>query len=295
MKAFTRIFAISVLLFLIGACASLKPFHEYARAGDSIAIPVGKQPEFNRDNITVTITPSSGSPLVLAATDPAVRAVINFYPDPVSSILVSNDINEDITSGAQLYHELTYNTAAQENDWFQTIVFLDIPAGIPTGQAQIAISIPGGPTHTSTIQIIDGVGTANGYNAYFEGATLKLNEDMLRSLSRVSHTVVDVVSATLPYAVEMTFTHDPDITIGGTGKYSVINPTSGRKTLQWSDDGTNLKVILLEAHAGSISEVKDFKYYIAGSASNLQLNSVNGYDSTGAEISGVSASLVPPQ
>lgn len=282
---------IAITGLTLAACGSLRPFHDYARPGDSIAIPVGKQTDFKRDNITVTITPSAGLPVELTASDLELRAIINFYPDPVSSILVSKEISENLTPHAQAYYDTTHYSADNDSDWFQTVVFIDVPMGIPSGLAQIEISNTLGTTHTSTFEIIDGIGTANNFSADVNNTNVNLDRNMLDSLSRVDHTIIEINSNAIPAALEITFTHDPDVTIGGTGKYSVINPKATKKNLLWNDDGTNLKVIMLEAHAGSVESIKDYKFYIAGSATNLQLNSINGYDATGAAIPGVTATL----
>lgn len=284
---YTLLLLISITL---ASCGSLRTFHDYARAGDTIAVPVGMQPDFSKDNITVTITPASGPQIILPASDPSIRAVINLYPDPVSNMIVSREIAEDITPFAQVYADTTGFMANDDKDWYQTTIFLDLPDTLPIGLTQIEVS-NGIITDDTTLDVIAGNGTANTFNADFNSGLL-LDENMLDSLSRSSHSTVNISSSTIPSAVEITFTHDPDITVGGTGQAFVINPLGYRKNLHWSDDGINLKIIMIESKSGIIDNMNDYKFYIAGTATNLVQVSVSGYDNNGNSVSGVTASLI---
>ncbi len=40
-----KIFAL-LICFSLASCGGLRTFHEYARAGDTVAVPVGMQPDF---------------------------------------------------------------------------------------------------------------------------------------------------------------------------------------------------------------------------------------------------------
>lgn len=296
------IFTFLLCLTLV-SCGGARTFHEYAMAGDTVAVPVGMQPTFNKENITVTITPSAGNPVILNASDPAIRAIVNLYPDPVSSMIISREINTDLTAGATGYADTTIAQSNGDEDWYQTTVFVDIPmllddnSPFPIGLTQIDVDDGNGISHSMTLDIISGTGTVNSFLADIIGfpAPLSLNSGMLDSLARVPHTVVFVESTgAIPTAVELNFTHDADETVGGTGKAFVVNPTGYRKALSWSDDGVNLKVILIESRTGSINDMKDFKIYITGTATNLQLTSVTGYDNNGDIANGViSATLTP--
>ena len=280
-----------IICFSLASCGGTRTFHEYARAGDTVAIPVGTQPDFNNGNITVTITPSAGSPIVLNATDPAIRAIINFYPDPVSNMIISREIDENLTFGARDYATGALVTANNDKDYFQTTVFVDLPPTLPVGLTQVEVTNTTGISHSATLDIISGTGAPNTFNSNFNGG-LKLTAAMLDSLERSNHTTVSLDSTIIPHAIEMTFSHSPDKTVGGTGMAFVINPPGYRKNLTWSDDGTKLKVIMLQSKNGIIDNMNDYKFYISGSATNLQLVSVNGYDVNGAGISGVTSTLV---
>ena len=279
-----------VLCLVISSCGSLRTFHEYARAGDTVAVPVGMQPDFSKNNITVTITPSSGPLITLDVTDPAIRAVINFYPDPISNMIISREVGENLTPFAQSYASAILVTANDDKDFFQTTVFVDLPAILPTGLTQIEIANGTGTSHAATLDVIPGTGVANTFNSNFNGGLL-LDDNMLDSLARTSHTVVSFDATTLPYAIEMNLTHAPDSTVGGTGKAFVVNPLGYRKNLSWSDDGINMKIILTQSKEGLIDSINDYKFYISGSATNLQSVSVNGFDINGDVITGVTSML----
>ena len=295
MKIHYKIFAL-IICITQASCGGLNTFHEHARAGDTVAVPLGMKPDFSKDNVTVTITPSSGADIVLNATDPAIRAVLNFYPDPVSNMIVSRETGEDLTPFASTYGFSTLGSADNQKDYFQTTLFLDLPltlsdgsTPLPTGLTAIQVSNGSGTTHTADVNIIEGVGTPNTFNSDFNGQ-LFLNKDMLDSLSRAPHTTVsfahiDYPTEPLPHAVELSFTH-------GSGQAFVINPLGYIKNLSWADDGTNMKIIMLQSKDGIIDDMKDYKFYISGSVTNLQLESAQGYGIDGNSIA-VSPILTP--
>ena len=62
-----KIFTLLICITL-ASCGAERTFHDYARGGDTVAVPVGTRTTFNKDNITVTITPFTGAPIILTAT-----------------------------------------------------------------------------------------------------------------------------------------------------------------------------------------------------------------------------------
>jgi len=287
MKIHYKILAV-IICIVQASCGGLNAFHEHARAGDTVAVPVGMKPDFSKDNVTVTITPSSGDPIVLNASDPAIRAVLNFYPDPVSNMIVSRVTGEDLTPFASTYGFSTLGSADDQKDYFQTTLFLDLPPTLPIGLTSIQVSNNvSGTTHTADVNVIAGVGEPSTFNSDFNGQ-LFLNPNMLDSLSRAPHTTVSFAPIDapepLPHAIELSFTH-------GSGEAFVINPLGYIKNLSWADDGTNMKIIMLQSKDGIVDDMKDYKFYISGSVTNLQLESVQGYDIDGNTIAGVSPIL----
>jgi len=285
----TKPLIIVVGLLMLGGCVGARTFHEMARAGDTVAVAAGRVKDFSRSNITVTITPSSGSPIVYPPNDPAVRAVVNLYPDPLSSLLVSMETQQDLTTSAQIYGNLVLNNIPNnEKDWWQTTVFVDLPTSLPTGTASIEISDPSGDYVYSELQIVDGVGTPNTFDADVNGP---LNTNELASMERVSHFTVGFNGATVPFGIQVDLSHSPDVDHGGSGRAYVVNPRGDLKNVTWSDTGTSMRVIISPARAQALSNIHDYKFYVAGGISNLAVQNVKAVDINGNSVSGVTATL----
>lgn len=282
-------FLISMLSILVlQGCVGTRTFHELARAGDTVAVATGWKQTFLKDNITVTITPSTGTPVVYAPNDPAIRAVVNLYPDPVSSIIVSTETGQDLTQSAQTYGSYVYsNITAGDSDWWQTTVFIDLPSTLPVGTTSINISNPYEGSVNSTLQIVDGVGKPN----TFSTTAGPLGANGLASLGRVSHYTIDFASGVIPFAIQVDFTHDPDVDHGGAGRAYVVNPRGDIKNVTWSDNGSSLRVIITPAKTQAFSSMLDYKFYVAGGITNLTVLSIKAVDSNGNSVSGVTVSV----
>jgi hypothetical protein len=279
-KPATNYLIVMLSIFVLQGCVGARTFHEVARAGDTVAVAAGWKHYFSRDNITVTITPSSGSPIVYPPNDPAVRAAVNLYPDPLSSLLVSPQIGQDLTPSSNNYTN-------HDSDWWQTTVFVDLPDSLPSGTATISITNPQGESVSPTVDIVDGVGQPNSFDA----TTGPINVSQLASMERVGNYVVRFAGSTIPYAIQVEIVHDPDKAHGGTGVAYVINPRGDIKNVTWSDTGSNLRVILIPAHGVVLSDMLDYKFYVAGGVNNLNVLSVKAVDVDGNPVSGVTASI----
>ena len=217
---------LSIVLF-VTACSGDKTFYDYARAGDTVAVAAGWKQNFNKENITVTITPSIGSVIVIPPGDPAIRASINFYADPLSSAIISRETGIEFSKYALTYENtITSNFTKKDKDWYQTSVFIDLPSTLPVGITQIEISNPQGQSVISTVEIIGGVGTPSTFTAQ---NNTNLNTDMLDALTRLEHYAINFDGASLPYAIEVTLLHDPDVDAGGIGKGFAVNPIGYKK------------------------------------------------------------------
>lgn len=280
---------VAFCLLVLEGCIGLRTFHEEARAGDTVALAAGRMTDFSRDHITVTITPSSGSPIVYAPNDPSVRAVVNLYPDPLSSLIVSEETNQELTPYAITYGSLVLgNVPNGEKDYWETSVFVDLPTNLPTGIATIDITSTSGESASSTVNIVSGTGTPNTFYTKWE----PLNPNELHSMERVSHFTIDFKGSTIPFAIQMDLSHDPDVDHGGTGRAYVLNPRGDLKNVTWSDTGTNLRVIISPARGQALSNIHDYKFYVAGGITNLAVLSVKAVDINGNNVSGVTAKLV---
>jgi hypothetical protein len=288
LKPHAKILIVVICLFMLGACAGGRTFHEMARAGDTVVVAAGRMKDFSKDNITVTITPSSGNPIIYQPNNPAVRAVVNLYPDPVSSLIVSMETQQDITPYALTYGDTLLSTIPyREKDWWTTSVFVDLPAILPAGETSIEISNPAGEYAYSLVEIVSGTGTPN----TFYSSWGSLNANQLATMKRVPHFVVGFNGSTIPFAVQVDLSHGPDVDHGGTGRAYVINPRGDLKNVTWNDDGSNMRVILTPARGSALGNIKDFKYYVAGGVAGLQVMNVKAVDINGAPVTGVSASI----
>lgn len=272
-----------VLLALLGiGCGGVYTYNDVARGGDTVAVPAGWKQSFTRDSITVEIysPPTSSTPLATYGPgDPRIRGVTNAYIDPLSSMVVSRETGQDLTPFAQLYAQTTASTfTGPDRDWWQTMVFVDLPDPLPLGPAAVYVYTPTEDISTS----VDIIATTGGHPYIFEAQVLgAVSDDQFQSIGRVPHYTVTFSGATLPQAIQVDFTHNPDASNGGVGKAHVVNPLGYVKNVSWNDDGTNLRVIMTPARDAIIGDMLDFKFYIAGGVTNLVVSSVQAFDVNG--------------
>lgn len=282
---------ISYLTFVIivSACSGMQTFQSNLKPGETAIIAAGWKHNFSRDIITVTITPSQGTPIVLLPGDPAIRAVINMYPDPLSSLIVSEETDQDLTPFAQTYGVSVNFFTGGDKDIWQTTVFIDLPQTLPAGLANIEISNAEGDTADSTVNIIEGSGTPELFEAELNGPLLPMH---MAVLERIDHYELNFSGSEVPYAIELILDHDPDADNGGTAKAYVVNPRGDVKSVLWSDNGSRLKVLLTPTHGQPLNDLKHFKFYVSGGITNLSVNSVNAVDENGNPVLDITASLI---
>jgi len=276
-------------LAVISGCEGTNTFHSNAHPGDTIAIGAGWKQYFSRDNITVTFHPSSGPDVTYNPDDPGIRAVVNLYPDPASSLVVSERTGQNLTTDA-LYLDSTLGSAVTggDRDWWQTVVFVDLPTTVADGIMTVTVSNPEGESASSQVYIIAGLGNANRFGTTFG----QLQRSELTSLERLSNYLVTFSTpTTVPSAIQVDFTHDPDKDHSGTGRAHVVNPIGDVKGVNWHDDGSNLRVIMTPANSKPMDYMTDFKFYVTGGINNLSLVSVQAYDIDGEPINGVTANI----
>jgi len=217
--------------------------------------------------------------------------VVNLYPDPLSSIRVSDETGQNLTPYAQDYaNSLSTIFTGGDRDWWQTTVFVDLPATLPAGTTAIDISSTSGESHSSILEILPGTGQADPLQAELNGP---LTPVQLASLERVPHYVIAMSGTVVPHALQLELTHDPSLAVGGAGAVFVVNPRGELKNLNWRDDGNNLRVLLTPATAQALTDWTDFKFYVAGGVTGLALSSVLAVDMDGNTVPGVSASINP--
>lgn len=279
-----------IIITQLHGCAGTKTFPNAVRAGDTASVALGWQKKFLPHNTTVIITPETGNPVTLLPNDPAIRSIINLYPDPVSYMVIGTETRQggSIYNYGNTYGDMVNNVfTGQDKDWYQTVAFIDLPVSLPTGNTTIELINDDGETASSTIEIIEGSGAPALFEAEMNGA---LTRTQMSSMERAYSYEVICSGDTIPAAVEMTISHDA-------GTVYVVNPRGDLKNLNWTDDGSTLKVYMISTKLDSPTHIKDFKFYIAGgyrdlSLQLLEVQEVKAYDRDGVEVTGVVASIV---
>lgn len=306
-----QIFLLTLIAVVITGCASTQTFSTVARAGDTVALAVGWQKTLSRDNVRVIITPASGSPVVYQANDPAVRGIINLYPDPVSNLVIGTNLNDSLgvdatTIGSGINQYVTGN----DRDWWQTTMFLDLPSTLSTGTARITIkdAAMGTIIQSSNVEIVPGTGTPNDFRIYVPGGTtvdsLSINltssgvnsggfySNALLSLERAQHLTLSfdkpASSTPCPQALQVQLSHDPAI-----NQSWVSSPRGDIKNVNWRDDGATITLLITAASDNAIADMKDLNVYIAGPVTGLAVvpDSLRAYDANGDVITGVTTAL----
>jgi len=275
---------------ILSACSGVQTYPNKASAGDTVALGLGWQKNFNRDNTTVHITPSVGPVITLEPGNPAVRAMINLYPDPVSYLVVGTETNQDegFNYGETYGYMIdTYFTGGDKDIW-QTTAFIDLPESLPLGNALIELENQEGESVASSVLVVEGEGSPDKFDAKHNGPLTSLQ---LSSLERSPHFEVTFTGEVVPYAIEVIISHTPDLDHGGNGKVYVVNPRGDIKNIFWSDTGTVLKVQITPTSVSVLDDLQDFKFYLAGGVQAPVVNEIRGYDKNGNLLSGITASL----
>ena len=299
-----RLASISILLVIaaisVVGCGGNAPLNSAYRAGDTVALAAGWRQSFDRSSLTVTVTGSDGVPIVYQPGDPAIRAIINLYPDPLSYLVVGTrtGLNTNYNYGSTYGSMINYSFTNYDPDWWQTSVFVDLPSTLPVGTAKITLNSAGGEKYGPiSVQIVDGQGSPSTFSAQGNG---NMSPAQLQSMERApNYTVNFSGGSTLPGALQVDLTHDPASSVGGVGIPFVVNPRGEMKNISWTDDGTHLRVILLTSGDGTSKDPsfsdyqwKYFKFYVTGGITGLVVTSVKAYDSAGNPISGVTATAM---
>ena len=221
------------------------------------------------------------------------------YPDPVSNLVVSRETGIATAPFADTYaDQININYTSGDNDWWETIVFINLADNMALGNADILIeSIDPSTslvveTASSVVEIVAGVGEAYPFSAKYPwGFPFDLSSDHLKSLERSSHYQIDFAftgGTEIPAAISLELLHDPDIDNGGVGRAYVVNPTSETKSISWVDNGTVAKAIILPVTSSGFTSLVDFKFYVSG-IDNVIVSNLQAFDQNGVEIFTVGA------
>ena len=211
---------------------------------------------------------------------------------------MSAQTGADVSPFSLLYSGLiNANVTGSDEDWWQTTVFVDLPANVPTGGlADITVStLDGSESVTTTVQVVEPDPAFGGSADLFEVELAGvLNDNQLKSLERIDHYVVSFDGSSLPHAVQIDLAyHD---LVG-----HVVNPRGVSKSVLWSDNAGTYRVMVLPAdQQRGFHVMTDLKFYVAvmaGAAGVANLSvipgSVRAFDQNGAPVEDeISASVV---
>jgi len=179
---------------------------------------------------------------------------------------------------------------SEDGDWWETSVFVDLPTNLPVGATNITITSTSGESYGPVpVQIVGGTGSPTAFS-YEPGGALLIPEQF-QSMERADHFVVSFNGTTIPYAIQVGFTHDPDESSGGTGQPHVINTRGDLKSINWSDDGTNMIVMLTPAKGQVLGNFLDYKFYVSGGITGLRNATVQAFDIDGDPVPGIVVSI----
>jgi len=305
--SFNALAVLAVTVWLPG-CVAVAPFPTSAHPGDTVALPLGDFSRLRRSNVSVdiktlipgctgTITKCTQVFATLPAGDSAIRALINLYPDPVSNLVVGDATGQNIVGQESMWGGDIDALSDHDKDWAQTLLLFDLPSTIT--DSWIAVDVRDGGSIIDSdrgITILPGAGAPDPFDAIGVGP---LTPSHLGALERSAHYTVSFSGPTVPYAIQVSMNHAPDLNADpmlGVGKSYVVGTRGDIKTTHWQDDGTNLKVILIPSNGATLGRLEPLQFYVAGGIQNLQLNTVGGveaFDINGNPVSGISAIITP--
>lgn len=296
MKRYVSMFKMGLLCltgFLVG-CTGVNTFTTGARPGETIAVAIGYKQKLNRGNITIKITPESGPPYTYSPGDTRIRTVFQAYPDPVSKLVVADRAHT--VYGTQFPDYIldawgngVRNLTGGDNDWSETFVLFDLPTDIATGLASLQFTSNGVPqtqiVEPITIQVLPGPAASTQPFQYFNGTSP--TSAPYTGAERAAHFVVKFTGpvGTIPNSIEAVFSR----TVGPTGDPWVTHGRGDIKNLMWSDNGSEIKVMLTPVKGEPLSRLRDFKFYVTGSVTALNLVGLKAYDVSGNSLSGFDA------
>ena len=289
-----------LLTWILSGCTGVQTFSQIARPGDTVALTIDWQPNLTRQDVTIRITDSSYNTMDILGTDPAVRAWINTYPDPISKTVVGRETAQSFGIQASAWGIGIDSETGGDKDWFDTFVLLDLPSSLNAGAATIDVLTSGVSIlpQPVSVEILPSTGSSYTFNTAEWGP---LTSNQIHSMERANHYVVTFSGSAVPAAIQVDFTHDPDRDNAGTGQAYVVHPRGDIKSIAWGDNGTALRVILTpswhktaeDAAATSLNveTLEWFKFYVAGGITGLQVAAVHAYDINGNDIEGLSATI----
>lgn len=288
------------LIFLSG-CNGLQVFGQTVAPGDTVALAIGWRPDVSRDQAEIVIQDSVGT-LTLPASDPSIRNWMNVYPDPVSKLVVGTATQQDLGVSALSWgFAIDSVTTNGDKDWFETVIFLDLPPTIAEGPATIDVRVGGVSILPQPVALNVLSLPPNSPNLFETWEYGNLSVDRLLSMERMDHYTVTFDGSVVPAAIQLDLSHNPDKDNGGPGQAYVVPPRGDLRSFNWTDTGTTMRVLItptwnktpedISRTSGDPETLKWFKFYVAGGIAGLQIDSVQAFDSDGNPVPGITAML----
>lgn len=278
-----------ILMTSLGAVIPAQALVHATRAGETIGLPLGWQHELSRETLTVTITPASGLPVIYEPNHPNVRGLVNAYPDPVSRLRVGAHTHQDLGVEAEVYEQKLHEQVTnQEQDWWETTLFVDLPDSLPEGPASVTVSGPQGLLTPESLQleILAGSGSPSDPLDHLVPSEPQMQASFVEAMERAQHFTVTFSGPSVPHCIQLDLFRD-----AGIGTPWVINPRGDLKNVTWGDDGGKLRVLLTPPNGQTPGHVSHFKFYVAGGVSGLQVAALKAYDQAGNVMSDVLAQI----
>ena len=119
-------------------------------------------------------------------------------------------------------------------------------------------------------------------------------------MERAPHYVIDFSGSTVPYAIQVDFSHE-DVDAVERGKMHMVNSIGDVKNINWAGtSATSTRLILMPTKLQVMDSMLDFKVYVAGGIADLEVSPgcivdcpVEAYDVNGDSVDGVTASITP--
>ena len=272
------------LLAGLAGCAGTQTFTTAARAGETDALSVGWL-NLKRQNLTITITPATGTPVTYLPNDPAVRAVINLYPNPSSGLVVGTQTQQNLgNNDAGVGNNINSSVTNMDREWWQSTILLDLPTTLAAGTATISIADSAGTAISPiAVSVLPGTASSNLFNIYapwgggattFSLLSAGYYPKALRTMETTAryevafNSYLDVNgNEVVPHSIQAEFTHT-----SGVGKPWVVNARGDIKNIIWSDNGTNLKVMVTPTKGTTLGYLVHQKFYVAGGITALTLS-----------------------
>lgn len=284
----TRPFLFMAIVFATSfgqyGCSGVQPLPTAARGGDTVALGIGTIRGLGHNDVTVTLT-SDANPNTPVDLTPGVRSVFNLYPDPVSEAA-------------------RYSVANNLGHSMQTMIVLDLPAGLPTGPASIHVDTAQDPTlpdiSDQTIEILPGTGQPHA----FEDAWNLAEVLDISSLEPLLHGIITVTEPGESGIAAVEFEIDYDETvIDGKQLQAVVVPKdmldlSGQPktfypSITWATDGDRMRVQLLCANCAIPQQFFRVHVIYPPDSPDPALNLVDAtaWNATGSEVAGINFQL----